>query len=82
MVGDVEIGLPVNLTHPQEEITIFRKICNEFFGIDVRGSAIKEEKLGRWKSPLNMRNELGVGCGLVKASISTSPIMCGGGGGL
>ena len=76
-------GLPVNLsTSATRDNHISENMQRVFREIDVRGPAIMEEKLGRWKSPLNMRNELGVGCGLVKGTINTSPIMCGGGGGI
>jgi hypothetical protein len=75
-------GLPVNLsTSAPRDNHISENMQRVLREIDVRGPAIMEEKLGRWKSPLNMRNEIGVGRGLVKAAISTSPIMCGGGGG-
>jgi len=75
-------GLPVNLsTSSTRDDRISENMQRVFREIDVRGPAIMEEKLGRWKSPLNMREEIGVGCGLVKGAISTSPIMCGGGGG-
>ena len=75
-------GLPVNLsTSAGRDNHISENMQRVFREIDVRGPAIMEEKLGRWKSPLNMRQEIGVGCGLVKGAISTSPIMCGGGGG-
>lgn len=76
-------GLPVNLsTSATRDNHISENMQRVFREIDVRGPAIMEEKLGRWKSPLNMRNKLGVGCGLVKGTINTSPIMCGGGGGI
>lgn len=75
-------GLPVNLsTSAPRDNHISENMQRVLREIDVRGPAIMEEKLGRWKSPLNMRNEIGVGRGLVKGAISTSPIMCGGGGG-
>ena len=76
-------GLPVNLrTTATRNDHILENMQRVFREIDVRGPAIMEEKLGRWKSPLNMRQEIGVGCGLVKGAINTSPIMCGGGGGI
>ena len=76
-------GLPVNLsTSAGRDNHISENMQQVFREIDVRGPAIMEEKLGRWKSPLNMRQEIGVGCGLVKGAINTSPIMCGGGGGI
>ena len=79
----INAGLPVNLrTTATRDDHITENMQRVFREIDVRGPAIMEEKLGRWKSPLNMRQEIGVGCGLVKGAINTSPIMCGGGGGI
>ena len=79
----INAGLPVNLrTTATRDDHISENMQRVFREIDVRGPSIMEEKLGRWKSPLNMRPELGVGCGLVKGAINTSPIMCGGGGGI
>ena len=76
-------GLPVNLrTTATRDDHISENMQRVFREIDVRGPSIMEEKLGRWKSPLNMRQEIGVGCGLVKGAINTTPIMCGGGGGI
>ena len=79
----INAGLPVNLrTTATRDDHISENMQRVFREIDVRGPSIMEEKLGRWKSPLNMRQEIGVGCGLVKGAINTSPIMCGGGGGI
>ena len=76
-------GLPVNFrTTATRDNRISENMQRVFREIDVRGPSIMEEKLGRWKSPLNMRQEIGVGCGLVKGAINTTPIMCGGGGGI
>ena len=76
-------GLPVNLsTSAGRDNHILENMQQVFREIDVRGPAIMEEKLGRWKSPLNMRPEMGVGSGLFKGMNSSSPVMCGGGGGL
>ena len=78
----INAGLPVNLrTTATRDDHISENMQRVFREIDVRGPSIMEEKLGRWKSPLNMRQEIGVGCGLVKGAINTSSIMCGGGGG-
>lgn len=75
-------GLPVNLsTSAGRDEHISENMQRVFREIDVRGPAIMEEKLGRWKSRMNMRSEMGVGLGLVKGAITTSPIMHGGGGG-
>ena len=75
-------GLPVNLrTTATRNDHILENMQRVFREIDVRGPAIMEEKLGRWKSPLNMRPEMGVGSGLFKGMNSSSPVMCGGGGG-
>ena len=79
----INAGLPVNLrTTATRDDHISENMQRVFREIDVRGPSIMEEKLGRWKSPLNMRQEIGVGCGLVKGAINTSPIMCGGWGGI
>ena len=79
----INAGLPVNLsTTATRDDHISENMQRVFREIDVRGPSIMEEKLGRWKSPLNMRQEIGVGCGLVKGTINTTPIMCGGGGGI
>lgn len=49
-------GLPVNFsTSSTEDDRIFENIQRVFREIDMRGPTIKEQKLGRWKSPLNMR---------------------------
>ena len=79
----INAGLPVNLrTTATRDDHISENMQRVFREIDVRGPSIMEEKLGRWKSSLNMRPEIGVGCGLVKGAINTTPIMCGGGGGI
>ena len=76
-------GLPVNLrTTATRNDHILENMQRVFREIDVRGPSIMKEKLRRWKSPLNMRPEMGVGSGLVKGAINTSPIMCVGGGGI
>ena len=79
----INARLPVNLrTTATRDDHISENMQRVFREIDVRGPSIMKEKLGRWKSPLNMRPEIGVGCGLVKGAINTSPVMCGGGGGI
>jgi len=78
----INAGLPVNLrTTSTKDDHISENMQRVFREIDVRGPAIMQEKVGRWKSPLNMRQEIGVGCGLVKGSITSSPATSGGGGG-
>ena len=74
-------GLQVNLrTTSTRDDRISENMQGVFREIDMRGPEIIE-KLGRWKSSLNLRKEIGVGCGLVKGTVSSPPIMCGGGGG-
>ena len=79
-------GLPVNLsTSAGRDNHISENMQRVFREIDVRGPSIMEEKLGRWKSPLNTRRSAclaGLSGGLRRGAINTSSIMCGGGGGL
>lgn len=50
--------------------------------IDLRGPKYVKQKLkSNWRSPMNMRREMGVGCGMYKSAVTARPISCGGGGG-